>query len=619
MRMMPFIDNPTGDPQEKVQKLEQQYKSADALRRKFEPDMYENILFLAGNQWDCAHEDIRRFRKITVRPPQSKVKVVMNHIYPLARQAAASLREHIAKQEAIPSTMDESDVQAAELGTDFIDARHYEDEEDDKRFREILWSMVAGQCMRMTYWDPDKASEGITGRVNGMGDIESTTLNPFRYHLCPWADDNGKMPWIIVSDVRDIDEINDIYPGKDVQAEEYADAMRYLDKLAVNIVEQTEQTTEKRNHAAILKRLYMAPTPKYPNGKVWTWAGGIFLAESELPEGEMPFVDVSWFYIPGRVYPLPFVTPLRPMQKEINITLSQLIEVKNRQLRGDMVVQGTGEVTQEVLPSGSKIIKLEPGIQDFKLMEYNLQATEAEILLNNFVGIMKQASGINDPSSGEASPSGTTATEVAMLKESDMTGLSLFRTGFDISYCKVSRQKLLLARNHYKLPRMLRVVGEQNAVKTAAFYGSDLRSTEDVRPITVPILTETMKMQMRQQAVGAGLFGPYAGPEDMLAKMDGLIATGIPNIKEEIDARLAPMTYEELQKIVAAINAEKSKAALLAAKAQTQAIAAQMQAMSVPQGEQTDEMGNPLEGAGEPMQPPEQPMQQPEPAGTGVM
>lgn len=556
MRLIPFVNDPAeGDEEEKVQALEQLYSTADATRRKFEPDWYSNCLFLAGNQWETAASDVRRFRKLAIQPPHSKVKIVSNQIFPLARQAASALRENLAQQVVVPATSDSPDVEAAEIATDFLQSRFYEDREQEAQFHEILWAMCVGRVLRKTYWDPEADGTGIGGKLPGGGDIVSRTLNPFRFHICPWADNSEDIPWIIESDVRDVDEINDLYPGHGVQAEEYADATRLLDRLLVNIIDGGVSGAKKRKDAAILKRLYAQPNAKYPRGRMFVWANGKLLQEADLPEGEMPFVKLDWFPIPGRAYPLPFVTPMRDLQREINITLSQLIELKNRQLRGDIAVRGTGEITQEVNPeTGQKVVNIPASIQDYQFIQYNLNTSDAEVLLGRLWNDCMQVAGIHESALGMQPGGQVTATQISLLKESDMSGLTLFRAGFDLSYCKVSQQKLLLAKNHYHTPRLIRVVGESNSVRTAAFFGSDLRDSRDVRTRPVPILTQAMVAQAKSQAAAQGLYGPYAGPTDMLAKVTALLNSGIPGIEEEVDALLSPMTLEELRRVCGEIN-----------------------------------------------------------------
>ena len=284
----------------------------------------------------------------------------------------------------------------------------------------------------------------------------------------------------------------------------------------------------------------------------------------------MPFVALEWFHVPGRLYPMAFVTPLREPQRQYNITVSQLIEVKNRQLRGDLVVHGAvneEDITQDVDPeNGWKRIRVAPHVQRFELMRYDLNVTEAEMLLARFWNDGQQLAGVRDPSLGHNPPGVTTATGLQLLRESDVQGLGIFRAGFDRAYSRVARQKLLLAQRHYKVPRLLRVTGESNKPKVRSFIGADLRNTEDVKTRPRPMLSEAQKAQLRQEMVARGVYGPYQGPQHKLAMMTAMLHSGLSNAREEVEALCAPVSYEELQQISGHLDALQAQAQVLMAQ-----------------------------------------------------
>lgn len=569
--------------QGKVEWLEELYKLSDSVRRAAEPEMYTNVLFLAGNQWEAAAEDVRRFGRVPVPSPSLKQKIVANRILPLYRQTQSAMVDNLARQVAVAATTDPDDVAAAEIATDFLESRLHEDDERTRRLEDIGWAMCCGRALRMTDWDPDADGQSILGRVEGFGDIRTVTLNPWRYHLCPWVDCYAEQPFIIVSDVKGVDDINDMFPGHDVQPEEYSDVTRMLDKLVVNIVAGREGTAPKRKGAAIIKRMLCRPSKAFPRGRLFVWANNKLLLEADLAEGEMPFVAIDWFPIVGRAYPLPFITPLRPLQQEINITLSQLTELRNRQLRGDMVVRGgpNATITQEwareqvgvdeygapiMRNTGQKVIRLSPGIDEWKFLDYDLRTSEAEKLLAEMWNVMMSTAGVHQSTLGAQLPAGTPATTALMMKDSDLTGLTFFRAGADMAYSKVDRHKLHLASNHYELPRMVRIVGQKGVSKSEAFFGADLRNTEDVRPRPVPVVSETMKAQMKRE--NAQLWDLSGPAQVKLAKVTALLNSGIPGIEEEVDSLLAPYTVDDLRAICAEINALEVQSSYLQAQGQ---------------------------------------------------
>jgi hypothetical protein len=568
---LPFTSDSVTSNDDIVGYLEDQYKEADAKREPYVRDWYTNIAYLAGNQWESYEGDLHRHGRKLEMPAHSKVKLVANVIYPLVRQCQSSILQNLAQQIAIPATSDKRDIDAAAVATDFLQARMDADKESEIRAQEIQWAMTCGRAWRKTYWDPDLDSEGIAGKMKKAGDIASSTLSPFHMHVCPYSDNYSDPLWIIESDVRDIDEINDLFPGKDVEGEDVADTTRWIDRLLANIM-GGHQSNSQRSKAAILKRLYSRPSAKNPKGKVWIWANGVLLKETELPEGVMPFVSMDWFPIPGRAYPMSLITPLRDMQKEINTTLSQLVELKNRQLRGDIIVSGIGQVTQsfavddEGRQTAQKVISVPPQTQ-FELMKYNINTQEAEILLNRMKMYADDAAGIHEPTQGKELPRAATATQIQLLKESDLQGLTLFRIGFDQAYCKVAQQKLLVAKNHYEIPRLIRCVGESNAVKSTAFIGADLRGTEDVRPRSTPIVSESIRRQMIEDASAAGMFDFTGNVNMKLNKVNALINLGIPDIEEDIEQRLG-MSIDDLKSAAQIVNQMEVKTSVVMAQAQ---------------------------------------------------
>ena len=570
-----FLEPPEGDKTEKIGKLETILKAGLLRRRNREAQWRINIQFLRGRQWELATEAPVGTRRILFSPPNTKVKFTDNQIYPLARQAAAALVDNIAQPIASPATMEPADVLAAEIATDLLTFRQYEDLEAEKRQLETLWVMTCGLVERITYWDPDKASLLPIGRIVGAGEIETRMLNPWQFVLSPWATRAAQSEWICLTDVRSVEEINDIYHSE-VKEDACAAVSGLNERDMMGLVEDGHGTGDFKavKNAAILKRIYIRPDKKKPNGQTITWANGELLAEVDLPEGEMPFMPLEWFPVPGSPYPLPFVSPLIDIQKEVNITISQLVELKNRQLRGDLVVRGTQTPTEEWSPStdftdeatGRKTVYLDATVQDWKFLEYNLDPTNAERLMLRFYTDMMQISGIHESSLGMRQPSGTPATTTLALKESDLSGLTIFRHAFNYAHARIGRQKIILAKNHYKIPRINRIVGESDAVKVQAFVGADLRSCEDVRPMTTPMLTETEKNQIRASLISQMAYGPYAGPKDQLAKVRMIQSSGLPDAADQAEKQCAPLSVEELEGIVGEIQANEAQLNLIQVK-----------------------------------------------------
>jgi hypothetical protein len=562
-----YIDDPASKKAADVVKFAKGcLLQADNSRQRFEPEWWRSAAFLAGNQYTEFVQDVLRYTRVPFSAPHSKAKVISNQILPMLRSAVAAIDENMPDTEGVAASQEPINIHSAEVVTDFLQWRFGEDKESDLRPRELIWLMVTGEIMRHVWWDTRVKSSSPGGMVEG--DIQTDFYNPFQYFKDPWADCGKPGRWLILADVRDVSEIKNLY-GVAVEPEEVADKRRYLDKLLFNAVEDKENTPDQRNSAAILYQMYVKPTDKYPEGRIIRWAGDKLLSDTPLQDGIWPFVQMGWFYSPGRQYPLSFVGPLCNDQKEYNDLLSQLKEVVNRQLRGDIAVAGPGEVNVEHLGNGAKVLRTPPNME-WQMLTYNLPVSEAETRLARIITDMQRRSGTSDPMLGDTRDGAQTATEITILKESDSAGLGIFQRDLGRRYCDIDRLKLAFASKHYIVPRQGTVTSENDVSNTAQFWGADMSHTKDVRLVSKPRLTPYQKSQLTIQAMDKGWFGPFGGNvEAMLAARTGLKALGLTDSLEQMEDQVPT------EELLAAVT-EIQKASIQAAVAQAQMQAGQM-------------------------------------------
>lgn len=597
---LPFLGEArSNDSADVIRFLEGCLDAGLSKRRLFEPEWGSNALFLWGDQWEEAMTwPNGTTRRVPVsRPATAKAKLTTNLILPLVRQGAAALRNNVSQQMVVPASLSESDVAAADLGTDVLQWRFVQDDEETLRLWEILNAMVYGRVLRKVVWDPTLDGIGPTGKLmKGVGDIRTHILQPETFVVCPYDKTPFNISWVIEFDVWDLDEVREVWPGADVKPEE-------VSSFGLNSgLNSAYQPDRRRKNACILKQMYFAPTKKYENGKLMIWAGQSLLHDGELPDGLFPFVPIDWMWCPDRLYPLPFITPLRDPQLQSNITKSQLIELKNRQLRGDMLVHGPTLPKQEIGDDGQKFI-LVPQSSNAELMKYDLKTSDAREILMTLWNDLMQISGIHEQSLGQAVQREVTATQVQMLREADLEGLELFQQGLDRSQCAISKLKLQLIQRHYKAPRLLTILEGSDKVKAVAFYGSDLKGASDVRARAVPLMSEAQRQMVKQQLVERGAYGPYQNIGHMKAGAIMILNSGLPNADQEVAKLLYPMTYDQLIQLcgeyeMLSAQVQISQLQNMLMQLQMQAAAAMQSVMGgqeQQQAEATDQYGMPVE------------------------
>lgn len=498
------------DGEDLVTWLEEEFERAKRCREPYERRALQAILFLGGDQWTSVEHDMARiFGRKPVRPAGTdSARIIDNQLQIFVRQMISNISESLADFEAMPATSDAEDQKAAQLATRWIKMRDRVDKEDAIREDQAMWTLCTGEALRFTYYDPDTESyDGIPG------DIQTEIVDHFHYFKAPDSGDQWPPRWLIHFDSRHVDWIKAKY-GKELEPEHVADQLEALDRLAMNVITAKTSAKEEQKSSVVLKRMYAMPCEKYPKGHVFVWASKTLLDEHDLQAG-FPFAQMAWYPIPGRLYPMSYIEPLISDQRQLNTLLSQIHEVKLRQLRGDIVTQGVGEVTQKIINSrtGQKLIRLDPGISKWEFMAYDLITRTAESDLGRLMNGLKDKSGLAEPSLGQVTNRDTTATELQLLRESATSKLGYHMRLFEQHICEVLKQKLRLAHDFYDVPRMIQDTGRYSQVDTDYFFGADLRDTKDIIPIPTPRMTPAMKRKAIQEAAQQGLFGPWLDPQ----------------------------------------------------------------------------------------------------------
>ena len=116
---------------------------------------------------------------------------------------------------------------------------------------------------------------------------------------------------------------------------------------------------------------------------------------------------------------------------------------------------------------------------------------------------LMELAGLRETSLGRQ-PRTATATQVAMLTESDTTGIAFFKSKIESTLGLVYNIKLKLAQKYFKSKRMIRLVGMNGKIDTRLFYGADLKGAVDVVIKPAPYVSEAMRQNILMQLITAG-------------------------------------------------------------------------------------------------------------------
>ncbi|MHB1000484.1 MAG: hypothetical protein ACYC27_14690 [Armatimonadota bacterium] len=529
---------------------EPSYQFGLAARRPFERMALLGLLFAGGQQnLDLVDTNRNIFTRRNLSMPMCETVTRTNNRLPIyLRSIGSAFGSNLPDFEGVPHTYEQDDVEAAHLATRVLKWRDREDKERGKRQLEINWALCTGNAWRFTWWNTKGGKKGMK-----EGDVQTDVVNLFNVVIDPYSVDMDIPRWLIHTDVRHVDEVKALY-GVDVEPEDVSEVMRDLDRLAMNIVGSAESSRETKKDQVLLHRMYVPPSERYPDGYCWIWAGKKFLRGHELQAGQWPWSRFGWLPLAGRLYDVGLVEWLLADQKQLNLMLSQLQEVANRQMRGDILTVGSQKITEIVIDpkSGRKQIILPPGIQKYDILKYDQIWSNAANLYEWLMGDMDAKAGQSRPTLGQTLDKEARVGELQMSIERDLGMLQWHIEEFSEHICEVDSQKLALTAEYTANVRMIQLFGKSETNAIPFFTGADLLDTSDVIAVPVPRLSPAMKRQLILQADEAGWLGPYESPDHQLKSRMLLKYMGLSEIEEEIAQVYGP--FDDLKFMVSDLS-----------------------------------------------------------------
>ncbi len=390
--------------------------------------------------------------------------------------------------------------------------------------------------------------------------IDCIHLNPFWVRVSELSTDltTVRCPWWGFQEIRSLDWIRENFPDKaDFVAADSVEgsSVRYQAKLAelvgsasTRVFSSTYGTRGtlygRLDRHTIVKTKEWAPTLDYPRGRCSVVASNVLLYDGPLPvsddEGlaEYSAVDFHYRRVPGRFWSKGLVKDILSPQDRINGVDAQII--LNRK---------TCINPQKLIPAGS-------GIQDWtgepgKEVRWNPTQTmghEPKILpgvplapqiWNERVGMaeaIKESSGSEDILKGKAPQGVRAGIALDMLEEKAASRHFHRDERMALSLGRVYRLRLILAQMHYKVPRLLKMVGEDNQWEVLQFAGSDMRSNNDVKmePDSGIARTTAGRTYLLMQMAQSGLVN-VANPVERAEVFRRL---GLANFKTEVSQDL---------------------------------------------------------------------------------
>jgi hypothetical protein len=532
-------DRPQGFPpaDSLVKKVDELQRQRDIMERQWKL----NLAFYKGKQYVFYNRRSRRIESLPTDEgdkPRYRVRMIANQIAPNAHGLLARLVKSKPQFYATPGQSSYEAMKATEVAESLLDYWWEAFSLSAKREEAMLWAIICGNGFWKISWDdrvgssikvivePESGSPILNPliehffkqRLDEMGldfkefeqevfpgEIKVEVLSPFDVYLDDSAQVFEDCKWAICVHPMDPKDIKEKY-GVSLKANA---VNKYPDETLPGVFGNLESRTKENVRTVYVG--YFLPGPKYPNGRyvVFTKNPSIVLFESDwpFPFKKLPIVKFPGMRIPGQLYDTSVVEQAIPLQKELNRTLSQIIEYKNLTLKPQMLAP-VGSLRQRITD--------EPGA----IFEYNPVAgrvPEAIPLpgLPNYVynhlqdlgARLKDVFGLTEILQGDVPPNVEAGVAIDLLQEAAVDRLAPQILMMEKSLELAGNLMLELAQKYYQEPRILMLKGQGSKPKVDRFQTADILAGVGVKVETGSGLPRTRAgrqarvMQMLQMGI----------------------------------------------------------------------------------------------------------------------
>jgi hypothetical protein len=503
-----------------TQKLDELKKS----RVKHEKDWKLNLAFYRNNQW-CYVAKSGRLETLPVEDgekPRYRVRLTANQITPGVQSLLAKLTKTRPVLNATPQSSSMGDVKAAQMSELLLEDWWVSLGLEDKLEEALLWALIAGQGYWKISWDqhaskPMKFTMNPQGQVITddnlvtqykhqltqvglpedyadktifMGDVRVDVLSPFQVWIDPAAKTFSEAKWAICEHSLSRDEIKNRF-GRDIEPDSVpTDPDKSL---------PYNQSDENGSMTPTVKKVYFGyflPQAALPKGRyvVWVEDGGGGEGQPEgagdqnilydepwnTPSNELPLVKFGGVRVPGSTYDDAVVTMARPLQKELNRTVSQIVEYKNLTIK-PRVWAPIGSLKTRLTSEPGAVYEFQP-IAGLRPEIEQLPAMPPYVFnhLEDITRRLKEVFGLNEVSEGTVPPNVEAGVAIDLLQEMSTDRIAPQIKMLEVSLARAAKLLLILAQKYYIEERQMKIAGGGGSTRVKKFRGADIAGGIDV-------------------------------------------------------------------------------------------------------------------------------------------
>lgn len=494
-----------------VKRVEELQRQRELMERQWKL----NLSFYKGKQYVFYNRKSRRIEALPVEDgdkPRYRVRLVSNQIAPNTQSLLSRLVKSKPQFFATPGQASYEAQKATEVAENLLDYWWDEFSLTEKREEAMMWSIICGNGFWKITWD-DKAGPGMEVMVNpldGKPIVDPMVKHFFEKNLEDAGLDSSDFEQRIYQGEIKVDVMSPFDVLLDDSASVFEDCQyafckhamtsdeimaRYGLRLKPNAVNKYPDETlpgvfgnldaKTQENVRVVYYGYFLPSAKNPRGRfvVFTKDPSVVLYDAPWPYPfeQLPLVKFPGMRIPGQLWDTSVVEQAIPLQKELNRTLSQMIEYKNLTLKPQMLAP-VGSLRQRITDEPGAIFEYNPvagkvpeSIPIPSLPPYVFEH------LQDLGARLKDVFGLNEIVEGSVPPNVEAGVAIDLLQEAATDRLAPQIMLMEKALERCGNLMLQLAQEYYTEPRTMIITGSGSKPKVERFDDADLLNGVQIR------------------------------------------------------------------------------------------------------------------------------------------
>ncbi|MGE5596441.1 MAG: hypothetical protein ACM3S1_10465 [Hyphomicrobiales bacterium] len=487
-------------------------KQVQTSRIKQERDWKLNMAFYRGQQWVWFNRFTGMVMDIPSPDvgdgPRYRVRLTSNQILPGVQGLLAMMTKTKPVISATPETGAERDIRAAQMAEQLFEHWWRELSLKAKLQEALLWSILGSSGYWKITWDPfagkpmtfmvgpdgqpildtqladifrdELQSEGKDPKqfekTVYMGEIRVDVIPPDSLFILDGATSVYESKAIVCKHPMTPDEVKMRF-GKDVKANASTTATSFANVGAGTITTQDSSSGPDKNVREVYIG-YFAPSPIMPKGRYVVFIDDpdeiLYDGPWPYPIVDLPIVEFPGPRVPGSQTNEALVTHARPLQKELNRTISQIVMHKNLTLK-PQILAPQGSLAQRITDEPGAIIEFMPvggAIPQWREMP-SIPAYVFEHL-RDIQSRLDRLFNLQAISRGDVPPNVEAGIAIDLLQEAAVDQIAPVIQAMEDSLAKAGDIMAAFARHFYTEPRMVQIIGPGGVTKAKRFLGSDI-------------------------------------------------------------------------------------------------------------------------------------------------